>query len=449
MVTLVELAERMEFLELSQQHRDALKAFLPALLAELPSVLDGFYRKIRTNPSLAKMFSSDAAMKKAASAQAAHWELLFSGRFDGSYLDAAQKVGLIHSKIGLEPRWYMGGYAVVMRKLSAIAVKSHIHRWSRDVGAASLTTLLEALNLAITLDMELGISIYLDENKRLADDRIAKIALEFEGSVGRLISLVTAGCSTLQSTAHSMSQTAIETKEQATKVTSAAGEASTGLHTVAAAAEELTASISEISRQVSQSAAVTAKAVDDSRRTDEAVKKLADGATKIGQIVELIGGIAAQTNLLALNATIEAARAGDAGKGFAVVASEVKNLAQQTAKSTGEIGNQVHQIQESMNDVVQAIKEIGSTIGEVSMIATTIASAVEEQTAATGEIARNVNQTAEASTNVTLNISKVSAGADSTENSAKVVLESAHELSGQAAQLSQQVNVFLAKMKAA
>jgi methyl-accepting chemotaxis protein len=221
------------------------------------------------------------------------------------------------------------------------------------------------------------------------------------------------------------------------------------MQTVASAAEELTASIGEISRQVTQSSKITGKAVDDARRTDAIVRVLAEGPQKIGQVVDLIASIAGQTNLLALNATIEAARAGDAGKGFAVVATEVKSLATQTAKATQDIGSQIGQIQAATAEAVQAIKGITTTIEEVNAIATAIAAAVEEQGSATAEIARNVQQTAASTHDVTTNIAGVSQAADETGIAAGHVLEAASGLSQQAEQLTAKVNSFVAGVRAA
>ena len=179
------------------------------------------------------------------------------------------------------------------------------------------------------------------------------------------------------------------------------------------------------------------------------VQGLADAAQKIGEVVSLINDIAAQTNLLALNATIEAARAGEAGKGFAVVAAEVKSLANQTAKATEEIGTQVAGIQGATKDSVEAIKSIGKTIGEVNEIATTIASAVEEQSAATQEIARNVQQAAKGTQEVSSNIAGVTQAAGETGTAATQVLGASGDLAKQSEALREQVDRFLAKIRAA
>jgi methyl-accepting chemotaxis protein len=275
------------------------------------------------------------------------------------------------------------------------------------------------------------------------------MANEFETRVGSLVGQLASGATDLQATAQAMSATATHTNRQAAAVAVAAQDASASVQTVAAASDELTASIHEISRQVGESAKIAGQAVEDTRRTDAIVRTLADNAVKVGDVVQLISTIAAQTNLLALNATIEAARAGDAGKGFAVVASEVKNLATQTAKATEEIGAQITQIQGATGEAVSAIKAIGTTIEQVNAIASNIAAAVEEQGAATAEIARNVRRTASSTQQVTVTIAGVTEAANETGAAAGQVLGAASGLTQQTKQVAAEVDIFVAGVRAA
>jgi methyl-accepting chemotaxis protein len=292
-----------------------------------------------------------------------------------------------------------------------------------------------------------------EQQKHRADHERRQVMLElaakFEANVGGIVEGVTLAASELQTTAQSMTTTAEEAFQQSATVASASGQATDNVQAVAAATEELSASIREIGRQVSKSSGMIGEAVQRATMSNEQVQGLTAAAEKIGDVVKIISGIAAQTNLLALNATIEAARAGDAGRGFAVVASEVKALADQTAKATEEIGSQIKTIQEATETSARSIQGIAETIGEVDQAAATIASAVEQQGAATQEIARNVTQAAQGTSDVANNISGVNRAAQQTGAAAAQVLARAGELSKNGGLLKQQVDSFLTEIRAA
>jgi methyl-accepting chemotaxis protein len=282
--------------------------------------------------------------------------------------------------------------------------------------------------------------------QRKAD--MIRLANDFEGAVGEIIETVSSASSRLESAAGTLTSTAERSQELTTMVAAASEEATTNVQSVASATEELSSSVNEISRQVQESARMASEAVSQARNTTDRVSALSKAAARIGDVVELINTIAGQTNLLALNATIEAARAGEAGRGFAVVASEVKALAEQTAKATGEIGQQISGIQSATLDSVTAIREISGTIERLSEISSTIAAAVEEQGAATQEISRNVQQAAQGTHQVSSNITDVQRGASETGSASSQVLSAAQSLSGDSNRLKLEVGKFLNTVRA-
>lgn len=312
---------------------------------------------------------------------------------------------------------------------AVVAIRSNAEQKARDEAEAKATQ-----------DM-------IAAQQRKAD--MIRLADQFEGAVGEIIHTVSSASTELEASATSLTTTADRAQQLATVVASASEEASTNVQSVASATEELSSSVHEISRQVQQSARMANDAVDQARTTNEQVGELSKAAARIGDVVELINTIAGQTNLLALNATIEAARAGEAGRGFAVVASEVKALAEQTAKATGEIGQQISGIQAATQESVNAIQAISGTIEKLSEISSTIAAAVEEQGAATQEISRNVQQASHGTTQVSSNIADVQRGASETGSASSEVLSAAQSLSGDSHRLKSEVARFLNSVRAA
>jgi len=278
---------------------------------------------------------------------------------------------------------------------------------------------------------------------------LIRFADEFEAAVGAIVANVSSSAVQLEASAGTLTRTAETTQSLSSQVAGASEEASTNMQSVASATEELSASVDEIGRRVRESSEIAEAAVRQAEQTDGRIGKLSRAAQQIGDVVKLITAIAEQTNLLALNATIEAARAGEAGRGFAVVASEVKSLASQTAKATDEISSHIAGMQGATQESVTAIKEIGGTIGKISEIASTIAAAVEEQGSATQEIARSVQNVARGTQAAADDVMQVNRGATETGSASEDVLNSARTLSTESARLREELDRFMANIRAA
>ncbi|EKS34261.1 MAG: methyl-accepting chemotaxis protein [Afipia broomeae] len=344
----------------------------------------------------------------------------------------------------------IGNLQDVMRRLSEGDLNAEVKRGRQQdeiaVMADSLEVFRDSMIRSRTLSSE-------QDQDRIAKaeraSRIEKQIVSFEDKVRAALDSLMTSANVMQATAESMSTSAEHSSALVNTVASAAEETSVNVQTVSAGTEELSSSIQEISRQVTNSTKIAANAVTEAGKTDTTMQGLADNANRISSVVDLIQEIASQTNLLALNATIEAARAGEAGRGFAVVASEVKSLAEQTAKATDEIRTQIASMQNVTASAVGAIRNIGSTIGEINEVTTAIAAAVEEQGAATREIARNIQHAASGTQEVSSNIVGVSRASSEAGTAAGEVLNASNELRREADTLRAEVDAFLLNIRAA
>jgi methyl-accepting chemotaxis protein len=283
-----------------------------------------------------------------------------------------------------------------------------------------------------------------DQEQRRAS--IDSAITSFRPTVEKLLSTVSASATAMRSTAGALFGSSEHTSQRAESAVQAFHEASTNVETAAVAADELSRSISEISRQLTHTTNIVSLATKEARSTDGEIGGLADGAQKIGDVVKLIRNIAGQTNLLALNATIEAARAGEAGRGFAVVASEVKSLAVQTAKATEDIASHILAVQDSTSAAVEAIRQIAARMRDINENTSAVAASVEQQNSATSEISRNVASAAEGTGHVVSVLGDVAGAATQTRASAEVVRDASEAVDHAVADLRLEVEDFLGKV---
>jgi methyl-accepting chemotaxis protein len=316
-----------------------------------------------------------------------------------------------------------------------------------EIGA--LAQAIRIFQEAMDRNRDLNLKVSQDSETREERARHIETSVEaFRGAIGGVLRAVSDNASAMRQTAQSITKVASEASGRAVAAAGATEQASSNVFAVAGAAEELSTSVEEIGRQVRQSASAVEQAGLRTEKSIEEIESLAAATQRIDGVLNLIQTIAQQTNLLALNATIEAARAGDAGRGFAVVAHEVKALAEQTAKATSEIGQNVGLIQASTRNAVDAVREIGTAVHDINEVTSNIASAVGQQDAATREISANAQQAAQGNETLVANISSLSDAIGETNKAATSVLSASNDLTSTAETLSREVDKFFHDLRA-
>ena len=391
------MKSRLDFFGLDLSSKPDLEKFGSTLQQHLPEILDGFYQHVSTQPALAGKVRDHGPAERLKAAQTEHWMALMSGVFDRTYYERAKRVGQAHQRVGLQPTWYIGGYAFVIERMLKLAL-------AHDPETAQM---LSSVMKAALLDMDIAISVYLDEAEQVRRAEHRRIADQLEETIGHVTQAVVKQSAAMSSVVEALDHAVDELGDKSTSVAGASDQAAFNVEAVSAAVEEMTASVAEIGHRAEESAKIARTAVSAAEHSNTVIQGLSQYAGEVDAIVKTISAIAAQTNLLALNATIEAARAGEFGKGFAVVASEVKALANQTSSATKTIGDQIDKITGAVEEAAKSIDMIGVVIKETEQNSTAASEAVEQQALATNEISSNIAQTAERVRGVRDDISSV------------------------------------------
>ncbi|MEN5082159.1 methyl-accepting chemotaxis protein [Bosea sp. TWI1241] len=439
------LGRRLAFMKLGDRERALIAGLETTIVDALPGALDTFYTQIMSFPETKGFFSTAGRMESAKGRQISHWHRIARGQFDEDYVAAVTAVGEVHARIGLEPRWYIGGYAMLLGSLLGSILEA---RWPKGrfggklPGAEERSAEIAAVVKAALLDMDYAISVYFQASERArlaleADARAAEEAKTAErdkaiAQVGTGMAALSRGdltyrmtddmppeyavlrdhfnqamdrlsqmVGTIKSGSAAISTSALEINSGADDLSARTEQQAAALQQTAATTEQLTASVKTSSQSSVQSATLADNASKVAqtggeivREAIEAMARIEGASKKISEITGVIDGIAFQTNLLALNAAVEAARAGEAGRGFAVVAAEVRALAQRSAEAAKDITTLIGSSDTEVVEGVRLVRQAGETLEKIVTATTQVSATVNEIAAASGEQANGIDEMA-------------------------------------------------------
>ena len=438
-----DLAQRLDFMKLSADAQQRIRDVEKTIVAALPEALDSFYAQIRAYPETMAFFRDEQQITSAQNRQVLHWDRIAKGQFDQDYVAAVTRVGQIHAKIGLGPRWYIGGYALLLSQIIGKVLEA---RWPKGAfgsklpGADDRAAEIGAIVKAALLDMDYAISVYLEASEaarlkveaearaieqakaaerekavalvsesmaalasgdlsfRMTQDipaEYAQIRDHFNDAMGRLSEMV----ATIKASSTAIAGSSQEINDGAANLSARTEEQASALEETAATTEELAASVKTSALSSRESVALADEAASIARTGGnvvrdavEAMVRIEEASKKISEITGVIDGIAFQTNLLALNAAVEAARAGDAGRGFAVVAAEVRALAQRSAAAAKDITGLIGSSDAEVVEGVRLVRLAGETLEKIVDASVRVSGTVKEIASATGEQANGIEE---------------------------------------------------------
>ncbi len=411
-----ELEKRLSFLRIDGDAKKDMGDFYQSVKNEVPDIVTSFYRHLSQFEETQGIIDGHSTVDTLTKAQVAHWENMFSGNYNDAYVNQALSVGRVHDAIGLEPRWYLGGYFLLIEKMMGAFLKKN------GVKSAKAIDQMGAMLRTVCLDIDLAMMTYIESGEvRKLREQLLNLTDEVLTEADQNIQSVSDQTRLMHDNVTELNDAQVELQKQVEVADGSLTSTVQAIQTVAAATEELTASSESIHQQVQTSESIAQQAMEQSQRSQETVSSLEETAQEISSVVALVQNIASQTRLLALNATIEAARAGDAGKGFAVVAGEVKNLASETEKAIEQVNAQSAEIQSATERAAREIEVTNQLIQSMGENIGTIAESVDQQNAATSEISSSAASASDTTNHVFQSMQEVGARNFSTQSVARKV----------------------------